>query len=216
MVKVTILYDNTVMRDGLVPDWGFSALVEMPGRTLLFDAGADGQILMKNMNTLDIDPAAIDTVFMSHNHFDHTGGLADVLRANPAVRVYLPSSLSGVKRAARVIKVTDQVSLGEGVWSTGELSGIEQSLVVSTSSGLVVIVGCSHPGLEKILEVAGEHGHIHCVLGGFHGFDKFDALQDVDLVCPTHCTRNAARIASLFPKKYLPGGAGRIYTFPMD
>jgi 7,8-dihydropterin-6-yl-methyl-4-(beta-D-ribofuranosyl)aminobenzene 5'-phosphate synthase len=74
-MKITILYDNTVFQSGLKPDWGFSCLVEAHNRTILFDTGSNGSILLENMKKLDIDPLSIDEVFISHSHFDHISGL---------------------------------------------------------------------------------------------------------------------------------------------
>ena len=74
-MKVTIIYDNTAFRKDLQSDWGFSALVEgedIP--KILFDTGANGDILLSNMEKLNINPALIDEVFISHAHADHTGG----------------------------------------------------------------------------------------------------------------------------------------------
>jgi 7,8-dihydropterin-6-yl-methyl-4-(beta-D-ribofuranosyl)aminobenzene 5'-phosphate synthase len=46
MVKLTIVYDNEVFQKGLRSDWGFSCLIEIEGRKILFDTGADGKILL--------------------------------------------------------------------------------------------------------------------------------------------------------------------------
>jgi len=104
----------------------------------------------------------------------------------------------------------------DSFYTTGMLNKIEQSLIIPTANGLVVIVGCSHPGLERILEKAREVGktigntHIHAVIGGLHGFSQFEVLEDVDQVCPTHCTQHIDKIKSLYPEKYVMGGAGRV------
>ena len=78
-MKMTILYDNEKCREDLEADWGFACLVEVRGLKILFDTGADGPVLLENMNKLDIDPRTVDEVFISHVHFDHTGGLFDFL-----------------------------------------------------------------------------------------------------------------------------------------
>ena len=73
MIKIQILMENKTYRDGLVAEHGLSLLIEAGDRRILFDAGAS-PLLMHNMKLLNVDPATIDTVVISHGHFDHTGG----------------------------------------------------------------------------------------------------------------------------------------------
>jgi 7,8-dihydropterin-6-yl-methyl-4-(beta-D-ribofuranosyl)aminobenzene 5'-phosphate synthase len=89
-------------------------------------------------------------------------------------------------------------------------------MFIESKAGLIVVAGCSHPGIDEILDKAKIHGHIHLLLGGFHGFKDFDLLQDIDFVCPTHCTKHIKEIAKMYPKKYLEGGAGRVMLLPMN
>ena len=184
--------------------------MEVGNNKILFDAGSDGEILLENMAMMDIDPGEIDTVFISHHHFDHTGGLSTFLAKNNNVTLYVPESLRGVRNAAEIIHVSKARSIGEKIHSTGELTGIEQSLVVETKKGVVLIVGCSHPGLGKIMKAAKTYGSIWAIVGGFHGFRDFDLLEDVQKICPTHCTQRIEQLHSLYPEKYIAGGVGTI------
>ena len=88
--------------------------------------------------------------------------------------------------------------------------GIEQSLVVKTERGLVVIDGCSHPGVGNILQAASQFGRVYALIGGLHGFREFALLKDLGLVCPCHCTQHISEIKRLYPEKYVEGGAGRV------
>ena len=76
--------------------------------------------------------------------------------------------------------------------------------------GVVVIVGCSHPGVKNILDSASQFGKPLALIGGLHGFREFDVIEDLELVCPTHCTQYESEIKSLYPEKYIKGGAGKI------
>ena len=199
-MRLTVVYDNHALRPDLTPDWGFSCLVEKDETRLLFDTGADGDILLHNMGKLGIDPKKIGNVMLSHNHWDHVGGLKSLLTVNPKVNVY------------RVGFSPEPKEFLPGFMTTGTLRGWgieEQSLIVTTNRGLVVVTGCSHPGLENILRVASQYGKIYAVIGGFHGFNKFEALREVPLIIPCHCTQHKQRIMELYPNTSQKCGAGK-------
>jgi 7,8-dihydropterin-6-yl-methyl-4-(beta-D-ribofuranosyl)aminobenzene 5'-phosphate synthase len=103
-MRITIIYDNVVWNHSLVTYWGFACMVEIAGQTLLFDTGAKGGILLGNMERLGIDPLMIDTVFISHGHWDHIGGLADFLHIHPAT-VLTPAACPTPGNAARVVDI---------------------------------------------------------------------------------------------------------------
>jgi 7,8-dihydropterin-6-yl-methyl-4-(beta-D-ribofuranosyl)aminobenzene 5'-phosphate synthase len=209
-MKITILYDNTAFKSGLKPDWGFSCFVETPNRNILFDTGSNGSILLENMKKLDINPSSVDEVFISHNHFDHVGGLSTFLNENNNVKIYVPVSLRGIRNAKEVIHVDEPMKIHDNIFSTGELDHIEQSMAVKTDKGLVLIAGCSHPKMKNILEAASQFGKIYAIIGGLHGFNEYDLFKDLGVICPTHCTQHIEEIKYLYPEKYIEGGAGRI------
>jgi 7,8-dihydropterin-6-yl-methyl-4-(beta-D-ribofuranosyl)aminobenzene 5'-phosphate synthase len=209
-MQVTLVYDNEVWQEGLQADWGFACLVQEGDRRILFDTGAQSSVLLHNLEKLDLDPRTIPEVFISHGHWDHIGGLADLLKLNPAIKVYLPHSCPAPPGAAQVVRIQDPYRLQENIFSTGELQGNEQSLVVQTGGGLVVICGCSHPGVGTILQAASRHGKVNALIGGLHGFKEFDLLGDLKLVCPCHCTQYIPDIMQLYPETAVPGGAGKV------
>jgi len=210
-MKVTIIYDNEVYKEGLVADWGFSCLVKVENTPkILFDTGANGSILLSNMEKLGIDPASIDKVFISHPHFDHIGGLSAFLNVRSQVRVYVPVSLRGVRGAKEVISINEPQEFSERIFSTGELDGVEQSMAVKTDKGIVLIVGCSHPKMAHILKAASQFGKVYAIIGGLHGFSEFELFKDLDLICPAHCTTYKAQIKSRYPDKYVGAGAGKV------
>ena len=208
-MKITIIYDNDVWKEGLQADFGFSCLVEAYGYKILFDAGTNGSVLVDNMKKLNIDPGEIQEIFISHDHWDHTGGLSEILTLNP-VKIYIPSSCRHPQGAKEVVKVEKPLKMHENIFSTGELGGIEQSLGIKTGKGVVVIVGCSHSGVKNILDAASQFGKPLALIGGLHGFREFDVIEGLELVCPTHCTQHGSEIKSLYPEKYIKGGAGKI------
>jgi len=98
-MKITIVYDNTSFLKNLQADWGFSALVEFRERKILFDTGANGKILLSNMEKLKINPQEIEDVFISHLHWDHIGGLEAFLQVNNKVKLWVPSYFYEVEKA---------------------------------------------------------------------------------------------------------------------
>ena len=209
-MRVVIVYDNTIYRKDLQADWGFSCLIEAENiPRILFDTGSDGSILLSNMKKLGIDPNSIEEIFISHAHGDHTGGLSDLLKVNKKAKIYVPSSFVGIVNN-RMIVIKEARQIHENVFTTGELKGIEQSMIVKADKGLVVIVGCSHPGVKNILDAASKFGKVYALIGGLHGFNEFDVIKNLELICPTHCTMYKAEIKKLYPGKYVEGGAGRI------
>jgi len=210
-MKFTIIYDNISWRKDLIADWGFACLVEIDGRKILFDTGAKGPVLIHNMKALDIDPSAIDIVFISHPHWDHVGGLETVL-VNADCVVYVPDGFPSSETSKRFVRVKDTTRIERHLFSTGELGRFEQALVIEDGPEKVLLVGCSHPGLSNMLEAASRTGEVTAIIGGLHGFDQFDLIEGLHLICPTHCTRHIKQIQSRYPDKYIKGGVGTVVT----
>ena len=157
-MKITIVFDNCPDKRGLRTGWGFSSLIEVENAPpLLFDTGADGDILLDNMKQLHIDPKQIGAIVISHAHGDHTGGLSSILEINEDAEIYVPASTVTRLPGRKVIMVSQPIQISESVFSTGELKGIEQSLAIKTGKGVLVVAGCSHPGVGTILDAADDH-----------------------------------------------------------
>jgi len=177
-ITLTVLYDNYRYSEELETGWGFSCLVEGLEKTILFDTGGSGSILLNNMERLGLKPDDIDIIVLSHNHHDHTGGLGTLLAENHSVTVFIPVSFpkrfkSGVRDAgATVVPVSHACRICEGAQSTGELGTTirEQALCINTADGLFVITGCAHPGILQIVRTARElsPAGVCGVMGGFH------------------------------------------------
>lgn len=208
-MKITIVYDNCVKKQGLKAGWGFSSLIEIENTPpLLFDTGADGATLLHNMKQLGIDPKHIGTIVISHAHGDHTGGLFDILEANREAEIYVPASSRARISGRKVVTVTGSIRISGRIFSTGELKGVEQSLVLKTGKGIVIVAGCSHPGVGKIMDAASQFGKIYGIVGGLHGFHNFSRLKSLSLICPCHCTQYKSEIRRLFPEQCVACGAG--------
>ena len=219
-MKFTIVYDNETTRKDLIPAWGFACVIDFGWKKILFDTGWDGHILLSNMEKLGYMPEDIGVIILSHWHLDHIGGLPTILDKTSDIEVIIPDSFSKhltkeIGRNHRVRPVKDFVELFPDIWSTGELEGrfqdimiCEQSLILKTSKGSVVITGCSHPDLGEIIGVTSKLGEIYGIIGGFHGFNKIDLLGDIDLIVPTHCTQYKTEINEMYPDQVKSGGVG--------
>jgi 7,8-dihydropterin-6-yl-methyl-4-(beta-D-ribofuranosyl)aminobenzene 5'-phosphate synthase len=236
-LKLTIVYDNNEYDPRLETKWGFSCLIEGLERTILFDTGGDSATLLSNMKKLKIEPAWVDAIVLSHIHGDHVGGLNGFLEENSDVIVYLPESFPGSfkdevrSRGAQVEEIAKAEELFTGVYTTGELgNGIqEQSLIVTSGQGLVVITGCAHPGVVNIVRKAKDmlaEKPVYLVMGGFHmsgaattqiesvieGFRQLGVRK----VAPCHCSGEETRklFREEYEENYIDSGAGKIITLP--
>ena len=200
-IKITILCENLVGRLVGSGEHGFSAFIETDEGNYLFDTG-NGHSVVPNSLVLNKDLKSIKKIFLSHGHYDHTGGLPEVLklkgevdvRAHPHVFLdriaVLKENEKETKRfvgipykkgyleslGANFIFNTDFVEVEKGIFLTGEVprktffekpdprlfSEIDgkttqdiflddQSLILDTEKGLVVILGCAHSGMINIL-----------------------------------------------------------------
>ncbi len=234
-ITVTILYDNNAFTPGTQADWGYSCLIEGTEKTILFDAGTKPEVFFHNVEALDVDLTKVDLVVISHEHGDHTGALAQVLEQNHGLTVYHPVSfsdqfVSSVKQAgATSIPVTEPVEIIKDVYLTGEMGGDikEQSLILRTGDGLVVITGCSHPGIVEILERAKQilDEEIFMVFGGFHLLrhsddemveiiEQFKGLG-VEKCGAMHCTgdQQIAAFQDAYGENFVAMGTGKVLTF---
>jgi len=219
-LAITIIYNNVPFNDKLTTDWGMSCLITGLEKNILFDTGADGKILLDNMEELNITPKDIDCVFLSHDHYYHTGGLRHFLQQNNKVDVFLLSSFSDNTKntikneGAHFIETTHQSHICERAMTTGELGTTikEQSLIIETDKGLIIITGCAHPGIVEIAKTAKElsHENIYLIVGGFHLMSQSEngvkkiiyRLQEMGVhsVGPSHCT--GKRAIELFREAY--------------
>jgi 7,8-dihydropterin-6-yl-methyl-4-(beta-D-ribofuranosyl)aminobenzene 5'-phosphate synthase len=234
-ITVTILYDNYISRDNTKSDWGFSCFIEGTDRTILFDTGRNELTLLSNINRMDIDVSDLDLIVISHNHGDHTGGLDSILRRKSGIPVYFgesfPSSFEKnvTNRGAIPVRVKESIEICKHLFSTGEIQGPvnEQSIIIDTEKGLVIITGCSHPGIINILKKSQKilDKKIHMVFGGFHLLNHSEAqikeiIQEfktlgVEKCGATHCTgeRAIALFKEAYGENYVSMGVGKILHF---
>ena len=234
--SITVMYDNHVFQEGTTANWGFSCLVRGMEKTILFDAGARSDILFRNMKELKVQPGEIELFVPSHTHNDHLGGLSDLLDKNGRITAYIPAAWPShiewalIRGRAKIVKINGPTEIAKGVHVTGGMGiGIvEQAMILDTPAGLVVITGCSHPGIVSIVAKAREmlDKEIYLVLGGFHLLDLsekqileiIDGLKKLGVkkCAATHCTGERAikLFREAFGGDYITAGTGFTLTVP--
>jgi len=171
---------------------GVSYLVRADDTTILFDVGFNQQgehpsPLLRNMEALGVGVAEIDMLVISHAHSDHLGGISHQMRRTFAlsgqpvdlkgIPAYVPEPLSNP--TAQVIVVDGPRVIAPGVASMGPIPRQlfffgwtpEQSLAVNVEGkGIVLIVGCGHPTLQRIVDRAETlfDEPLYGLVGGLH------------------------------------------------
>jgi 7,8-dihydropterin-6-yl-methyl-4-(beta-D-ribofuranosyl)aminobenzene 5'-phosphate synthase len=231
MITISIVFDNYSVRQELSSAWGFAAFVSYQDHNVLFDTGAAGSTLLNNMAAMGIKPDQIQNIVLSHQHNDHTGGLQAVLSGGAEPTIYLLRSFSATfknqyKNQAIIVEVSPGQKISDRIFSTGEIQGSppEQALVIDTTRGLVVITGCAHPGVEKMVKFAKQtfQEEIYLVLGGFHLNNASTSQVNriikelqrlgVEHVAPCHCTgdRAIAQFKDAFGDQFIKIGVGAV------
>lgn len=240
--SIFVIYDNVIFDDNIEENsLGFSCIINFNNRTILFDTGSNMGLtkIMENFELFNLNPEDIDDVFISHIHYDHFGGLKEFLKINPNVTVYLPDSTQSQKLSEPIIDEFSNTTfyfkdipeeIFTGVYTTGSVKGVigpyayEQSLLIETESGIVIITGCCHPGLVETAERVQLlfESDILLLMGGFHlkGINKSNiekrviSLKDLDVkyIAPSHCT-GTDQIEFLkegFTQNFIESGLGRV------
>ena len=220
-MEAVMVYDNYTTNEKIIHGWGFSCLLD---GHILFDAGEDGDKLLENLESLNIDLEDISRIVISHDHWDHQGGLWSILVKRPGITVYsCPGFTEEFKNKVKelngnLIELEDLTEISTGVYSTGEIIGIykdepisEQVLICKTDKGLSVVTGCAHPGIVSIVDKAVNlfpNQILNTLMGGFHLSkiskkeveEVFGKLNEYGFknYGGTHCTGDFARQFNTF------------------
>ena len=231
-VTVRVIYDNYASVDSLMPDWGYSVVIEGLEKTILFDTGTKPDIFASNFRKMGLDASEIDFLVLSHDHGDHIGGISSFVKMKTDIPVIIPHSFTKAfkKRmeslGLKPILVKEPAMICEDLYTSGEFDFplAEQALVLDTKQGLVVMTGCSHPGIVEMLKEikTSFNKNIYMVFGGFHLLEKSEEEMDVIISAmkalgvvkcgATHCTgdKQIKMFRDAFGENYFDLGAGNI------
>jgi 7,8-dihydropterin-6-yl-methyl-4-(beta-D-ribofuranosyl)aminobenzene 5'-phosphate synthase len=229
-LDLTILSDNYPNGD-LSTEWGLAILVETADAKVLIDTGQSYSTLRDNTQALNKDLSDVDFVVISHEHLDHRGGLSYVEELNPGVTVYVTDHIDSLyfniinSLNLNVVRINETTKIQRGFAIVGELNGppYEQALVVNVKDvGLIIFVGCSHPGVENLITKTTTDLGLdpYMVIGGFHmtgaNEQQIDNTIDdllelgVDKIYPIHCCGDLFReyMANHYSQQYGQANVG--------
>lgn len=213
-MKVTVIAEGSTKKHRLLRQWGISFLV---GDNIIFDAFGRTDIFQKNIAKFRMKTEHVKHIVISHDDWDHIDGLWYLLERIRNARVYVCPHFSKETKdrirsyPVKMIEVKGFTRIDKNVYSTGEMIGhsdgrvvYEQSLVLRTPKGIVIITGCAHQGIINIVEKVTKRfkGRIYLLIGGMHLRDA--AKEDVkkiviklknhgiEKISPMHCTGSFA------------------------
>jgi len=222
-MQIKILFDKMSIDKEYSIGWGFSCLID--GK-ILFDTGEKASYLLHNINVMGIEKSTIESVVISHDHWDHTGGLWEMLSNSPGLKVFSCPNFSVAFKdkvaeyKGSLIECSGLTQITDNIHCTGEIMGVykgekiaEQAIIVKTENGISVISGCAHPDIIKILKNVHSNfpdERLYMVFGGFHlkGKDTrsiqfcVDGFRELGVIKagPTHCS--GIKAEKLFQKAY--------------
>lgn len=233
---ITILYDNRPYDSACLMDWGFSCFIKGFEKTILFDVGEKEDVFLKNVAALKVDLKTVDILILSHFHPDHVNAIGALLNLNPGVQIYVPDDPHPdprtqpfkdriQKAGTSVIVIKTPKEIFPHVFLTGTMGLLikEQSLILDTASGLIIVTGCAHQGIVNIIQRAKSilKKDIALLLGGFHLLDSPDAIvkgiidkfkeNGVRQIGATHCTGDKAiqMIRDVYKENFIEIGVGK-------
>ncbi|SNR91828.1 MBL fold metallo-hydrolase [Desulfurobacterium atlanticum] len=233
--SITVIYDN-LAEEGFIGDWGFSAFLDGEN-PILFDTGAKPDIFIKNCKNAEIPLEETESIFISHNHWDHTGCIEKVISISKTPDIFIPESDAEemeekVKDKAVVVPILTPTVIAPEIFSTGILeTGIdnpsfEHAFIGKTPKGYILITGCSHPGIVKITQRALEitEEKLFLILGGFHLYKTEnenvkkiaeELKRMTEYIAPCHCTgEKAVKVfKETFKDRFIYCKAGTEITF---
>ncbi|MDD5156212.1 MAG: MBL fold metallo-hydrolase, partial [Candidatus Omnitrophica bacterium] len=125
-MRIKVIFDKGALDKNLHTGWGVSFLID---DKILFDTGEKGHWLIENMDNLGVDVAGIEAVVISHDHWDHTGGLWEILKEKRGLKVYSCPGFSkefkekAKELQAQLIEAAKLTEIAPNIFITGEIPG---------------------------------------------------------------------------------------------
>ncbi|MDD5022121.1 MAG: MBL fold metallo-hydrolase [Endomicrobiaceae bacterium] len=210
-MEIKLIAEGSTKWERFIRHWGLSFFI---GEDVLFDTFGKPKTLMENIKKLNIDISKLKHIIISHEHWDHTSGLWNVLKINNKLKVYVCKNTNQkIKEkiksyGAELIEIDGEYEIKQGLFSLGEMTKdnimYEQSVCMKTEKGLIVITGCAHQGTLEIVHKTKQlfKEDIYAFIGGFHLKDSnlhdiIDIVgklkhENIKYFVPLHCTGKKA------------------------
>lgn len=148
-MKIHVLIENTTDSD-LQCEHGLSLYIEYKGQKILLDAGST-EVFAENAKQMGVDLKAVDTAFLSHGHYDHSGGFGALIKVNKSVPIYAMESAMGRYASTsggvmHEIGVPDEVkeALKERITTVDKVTRVSPGITLvphSTASDKLAVIG---------------------------------------------------------------------------
>lgn len=270
-MKLSILVNNYVTSSKLLAEHGLSFFIEAHDRQILFDTGQTAAFI-HNAKVLELDLTSIETIILSHGHYDHTGGLESLLKLNNEAKLFMHPLVFQEKYSlkngnlkyagipfdlnkavvdknrlnfnTKASYIYDNVLLSGEIPRNNDFEVIpkslmikedgklkqdniidEQMLIIREKRGIIIILGCSHPGVANCIEYASSlipNEKILALVGGMHlnsaSNERIDKTinylksKDIERIIPLHCTgfKAMCEIKRVFKDKCIIGTVGEV------
>lgn len=222
-MEIKIVFDKQSQNKRYSTGWGISYLID---NNILFDTGEDWKYLADNFRIMKINVSNIETVVISHDHWDHTNGLWGLIKLKKDIKIIVCAGIgkefkNKVKKLQGNLNEVNKITMiKKDIYTTGKIEGEyksaympEQALILKTKNGISVLTGCSHPGIVEMLQIIKKHfsnEKLYFVGGGFHLMDA--DINDIENVVsafkkmgvqkagPSHCSGYNAE--TIFKREY--------------
>ena len=139
-MKITVLAENKP-NGKIIGVHGLSFYIETPRHKLLFDLGPD-KTIFHNSKTLGIDLASVDTVVISHGHYDHGGALKQFLEINHTAKVYIQRK-AFQKHYAKTLFLKTNIGLDSGLMNHPQIVLVDGDFDIDDELKLFVVTDTS-------------------------------------------------------------------------